>query len=152
MSETYTLQLRSTDLVNGTKTNGTFYVDWNSFLPKYGSYRVSAYFKSFNAIDEEATQTLSIYSSLVSSNNSFSTISKGKSQLLGIAEAVNEYTVMTAGMTSYYVCRNPFTITIDYPPQNEIKIVIKDTTDSIFSSASLNNYYLVLTFESLKIN
>lgn len=145
---TYTLYLNSIDLVNGNKTEGSFYVDWSTFLPN-GKYKVSTYFKTFNEIDTEATETLFIYSSLVSSNNNFNTKTKGKSSLLAIAEPVNEYVPMTAGMTSYYSCKNSFPITVDYPPQNIITITIKDKNNAVYSTLSLENYVMVLTFESL---
>ena len=149
MSKTYTLYLNSNDLVSGTKTNGTFYVDWKSFLPSSTSeYKLSTYFKTFNDTDVVANETLLIYSSLVSSNNNFNTTTKGKSQLLAIAEPVNQYTFITEeGLESYYSTKNPYVITIDYPPQNNITITIRDETNTIFNSAVLNNYILILTFE-----
>jgi hypothetical protein len=144
-SETFSVILRGANKQSGTTTDGTFFIDWKSFLPtKYTKFSVYGYFRS----DPNATLGVSedtIYINVEGLNNSniFDSYHNGKSSVVAVANI--EFWGSVASV-NYFINQtaNPFTFSMNYPNQSIHRVYITDHTGTITTATKITDWSLIL--------
>lgn len=144
--ETFSVIIRNNiNRLSGSSTDGTFMIDWRSFLPqKYDKFLISAFFRSdpntFLTVTED---TVYIYIEGLNLGNVFDVYRQGKSQVVSLA-SIELWGVV--GASTYYINQTnfPFTQSMNYPTQSVHRIYMTDHTGTVISSTKITDWSLIL--------
>lgn len=156
--ETYTVVIRSgtnpPNRISGDATDGTYYVDWFSVLPKkYKKFELSSYFRNTPRSDLTTTDDdfVCVECSAFPKHNFFDNLRNTSSKFICMAPT---YYIFTSGANPYFYnesnATNMPSVMIEYPTENQFEIKLTDLSGATLTAGRYTEWILILNFKPIK--
>lgn len=140
--------------VSGDATDGIYYVDWSSVLPKkYKRFQLSSYFRNTPRSDLTSTDDdfVCVECSAFPKQDFYDTKRNGRSNFICVAPT---YLCFINGANFYLYnesnASNTPDIQVQYPTENQFQIKLTDLAGATLTAGRYTEWMLVLNFRGIE--